>query len=79
MTPLMDVPTYQLPAMVDSDSLTLPTRSVLFPATGNNFYIPVSPGLSYQARLVESGKGGCYIEVHGGRNVSRIGAWVMSY
>lgn len=65
VTPLMDVPIHRFPAMVDSDSITLGTRSINFPATSNNFYIPVSSDRSYQARLAQGERRGCHIEAHG--------------
>lgn len=62
MTPLMGIPIHQSPAMVDAESITLVTRSINFPATSNNFYIPVSPALPYQAGLAQ---GEAYIKAHG--------------
>lgn len=36
-----------------------------FPCTGGNFYMPVSPDLSYHARLVQGVRKGCYMAAPG--------------
>ena len=70
-TTMKDIPAHHLPAMVDSDSITPGTRFINFPATGINFYILVFPDLSYQAKLAQGERRGCYIETYGESKVNQ--------